>query len=193
MTAETPIKTLAGRLLAITAEVGPVKATGKSPFSGEPAQSIGDIEDALRPLLIKHGVLIRFRGRQLTKVDREWVTEVTAVVGATDLPGEDVLDDWADCGSTPAAAYSFARKSYMKATFHIADTEEHAAGKKPPASGKPPAGGKVTVVSREVTGRLCPEDGGDLELVTWSNHQKKVCCVNWKDADGACKYREDVA
>ena len=191
------VPTLAKRILAIIELVGAVKATGKSPFSGDPAQSIGDVEDALRPLLVHHGVVIRFKERQLTKADREWVAEVTACVDAVDLPGEGWYDDWADSGSTPAAAYSFARKSYMKALFHIADTEDHAPAKNGAKPVETPARQrgadarpKIKVVSRDPTGRVCPDDGGDLELVTWDNGHAAVCCVNWREKDGGCKHRE---
>ncbi len=207
MTTATETRSLVERLLDITAAVPAIKATGKSPFSKEPALSIGDVEGALRPLLVKHGVLIRFRKTDLQKVEREWVVGVTAVVSdGTD----ELLDDWGDCGSTPAAAYSFARKSYMKALFHIADDEDAPVTALPTAgatqtrvvASAPPAanGGRPKVLSREpvideTTDRVrsCPDCGtGALELVTWDNKQSAICCSNWRTEDGACKHRESV-
>ena len=158
MTAEAPTKTatLAERILAITAEMPPIKATGKSPFSKEPALSIEDVEDAVRPLLVKHGVLIRFKTRNLIRAEKEWVAEVTACVGDTQYeshgetysgePG--FQDDWADCGSTPAAAYSFARKSYLKQLFHIAGEDD---------SQQPHGGNQSAVAPRAAAGaKECP-------------------------------------
>ena len=49
---------------------------------------------------------------------------------------------------------------------------------------------KVKVVSREATGRVCPDCGGDLELITWDNGSAATCCANWKEKDGGCKHRE---
>lgn len=207
---EAPAKTatLAERILAITAEMPPIKATGKSPFSKEPALSIEDVEDAVRPLLVKHGVLIRFSTRNLLRADKEWVAEVTAhVATGIDIPDPaspnwlmaGFNDDWADSGSTPAAAYSFARKSYLKQLFHIAGeddaaqnghTDAAAAPQTRPATRGADARPTIKVVSREATGRVCPEDGGDLELVRWDNGKAAVCCTNWREKDGGCKHRE---
>jgi hypothetical protein len=62
------------------------------------------------------------------------------------------------------------------------------AGASPSVSAPTPQ--KVKVLSREATGRVCPEDGGDLELVTWDNNHAAVCCTNWREKDGGCKHRE---
>lgn len=140
MTAET--STLAERLLAITAEMPSIKATGKSPFSKEPALSIGDVEDAVRPLLVKHKVLIHFETRNLippTDTRREWIAEITAYLG---VDGVNLTVFWADSGGTPAAAYSFARKSYLKQLFHIADGDDTHEASTPREPHKAPAGAK---------------------------------------------------
>jgi len=48
---------------------------------------------------------------------------------------------------------------------------------------------KVKVLKRTALDRFCPEDGGALELVSWDNGHAAVCCANWREKDGGCKYR----
>lgn len=129
-------KGLAESILLITNAIPSIPMTGKSPFSQDPALSIGDVEGAVRPLLVSEGVLIRCRTRNLVPPHdgvREWVVELTFHVESTSDQDDTFEEEWADCGSTPGAAFSFARKSYLKALFHIADAEE--AATKPAANG----------------------------------------------------------
>ena len=193
-----PTSTLAESLLAITAKMPKIAATGKSPFDkNQPALSIGDVEDAVRPLLIEHGVLIRFRVRELRRADRDWQADVSAVISGA---GEEWVEDWADCGGTPSAAYSFARKSYLKALFHIADSDDHSA---PPTAGAtrarsaaasaPPAANeerqRVKVLETIPTGRSCPDCGdGDLVVKRLETGAAFVSCTNYP----TCKHTEKV-
>jgi hypothetical protein len=66
----------------------------------------------------------------------------------------------------------------------------HAEAAASPAPGGANARPTIRVMSRVATGRVCPDCGGDLELVRWDNGKAAVCCVNWKQADGGCKHRE---
>jgi hypothetical protein len=108
--------------------------------------------------------------------------------------------DWADAGSTPAAAYSFARKSYLKQLFHIAGEDDTLSnGNTAPSSGagaspsvSAPTFQKPKVISKEDAGRVCPECGADLFLVTWDNHTSKISCSGKINGEW-CKYREAVA
>jgi len=194
MSEQTATETLAERLLAITAEMPAIKATGKSPFSKEPALSIGDVEDAVRPLLVKHGVLIHFQTRNLIAPSdghREWVVEITAMVGRN--LDEEFSADWADSGGTPAAAYSFARKSYLKQLFHIADGEDAVvpqprgqttATARAEANGGAPTP-RLTTVSFESIGAACPDCGdGDLGLKTLSDGRRFIGCSHYPQ----CKF-----
>lgn len=186
---------LGERLMAITADVGKIKATGKSPFNpSQKALSISDVENALRPLLIKHKVAIRFSTRELTRIEREWKADVTAFVGNVPEEGEFFQADWADCGGTPAAAYSFARKSYLKQLFHIADTDDapvaaaprgqNTATARAEANGGTPTA-RLTTVSFEPIGSACPECGdGDLGLKTLNDGRRFIGCSHYPQ----CKF-----
>lgn len=195
--------TLAERILSITQEIGKIKATGRSPFGGTAkALSIGDVEDKVRPLLVKHGVVIRFKTRNLIRPSdgaREWVAEVTAVITDSKFVSDGQSfrgsmfweDDWADSGGTPAAAYSFARKSYLKALFHIADTDEAPAPAAPrTATARAEANGgtptpRLTTVSFESIGSACPECGdGDLGLKTLNDGRRFIGCSHYPQ----CKF-----
>jgi hypothetical protein len=52
------------RLAAIAGEVAPIKATGKT-AQGQTALSIVDVEDALRSLFIKHGIVSGYHWNSL--------------------------------------------------------------------------------------------------------------------------------
>jgi hypothetical protein len=185
------------RLQAITDEIA-VKATGKNPFDRSPAISIEDVETPLRALLVKHGVHIRFSKGAVELVEaKTWRASVEAVVRDV-ASGDAFSDSWQDTGGNPAAAYSFARKSYLKALFHIAEAEDETSA--PPQTNVPPArvsssaprsnGAKPKVhVEWTPVGRGCPECGsGNLRVGTMSDGRAFVGC----DQYPTCRYTEKV-
>lgn len=195
-TLESPTKTatLAERLLAITAELQDegLTPTGRSPFSKDKALSIGDVESAITPLLVKHGVLITFDLRHLIAPHdgvREWVAEVTGVVSCS--PDKEQRADWGDCGSSPAAAFSFARKSFLKMLFHIATTADDAhsdAPQAPAPRNEPKPGNRVKVLETIDTGRFCPDCGESLVIKRLEGGKSFIGCKGYP----ACKHTEPV-
>ncbi len=135
--------TLHQRLAAIELEIGRIKPTGQNEYK-KPALSIGDVEDALRPLFAKHHVLTFWQRKALEKIgDRLWRAELICRLVNTDDPDDRLIGEWEDVGSNPSAAYSFVRKGFYKALFHLADDDEDApreAAASPPAEtkAKPP-------------------------------------------------------
>jgi hypothetical protein len=109
----------------VMGELDGIHATGTNQFSAT-ALSIGDVEGALRPLLSRAGIVIRFAyatdasGKaRLDPIDKGlWQAQLQAAVSGG---GEDFQEDWADIGGNPMAATSFARKGYLKALFHITE------------------------------------------------------------------------
>lgn len=145
MSTNGTVPTLEQRLVAIEAEIEPIKPTGHNEYS-KPALSISDVEEALRPLLAKHRVLTRWRRKTLERIEnRLWRAElIVRVVNADD--GEDAFEEeWEDVGSNPSAAYSFTRKGYYKALFHLADDDEDATRREDP----PPSDRRAASKPRE--------------------------------------------
>lgn len=151
---DKPSDNLHRRLDAVMGAVEGIKATGKNEYKN-PALSIGDVEQVVRPLLARHGVVIRFRlagDTALVRLDgRLWQTNLVVRVVNADDPGDHFEDLWSDIGATPSAAYSFTRKGYLKALLHLAEGDDdgdssgaadHAAGSRAQArQGTPPRTG----------------------------------------------------
>jgi hypothetical protein len=141
------------------ADVGGLKATGKNEYKN-PALSIGDVEQGVRPLLAKHGVIVRFRldhehGGLQKLEQRTWQANVIATVENAETT-EHFEEPWADTGATPAAAYSFVRKSYLKGLLHLAEGEDDEGGSPPPQQER----------KRE---RRQPEPNGHAEAATYTD------------------------
>ena len=113
------------KLAAIAGEVGTVKATGKTQY-GDPAISIADVEDALRSLFAKHGVVSFYDWNEAPITIDKGLLQVDlklSLINADDPTNwrEFRLIDW---GSTPSAAVSFALKRFFRALFHLADASD---------------------------------------------------------------------
>jgi hypothetical protein len=127
------------RLAAIAGEVAPIKATGKT-AQGQPALSIVDVEDALRSLFIKHGIVSGYHWNSLPiPIERtgrsgnytEWQADLTLWLMNPDDPKDTREDRVCDIGSSPSAAVSFALKRYWRALFHLADESDESPSIKP--------------------------------------------------------------
>ncbi len=118
--------TLHQRLAAIELEIGRIKPTGQNEYK-KPALSIGDVEDALRPLFAKHRVVTIWWLSELVHLDaRLWRAHLVCRLVNADDPNDSFQEGWQDIGSNPSAAYSFVRKGFYKALFHLADDDEGA-------------------------------------------------------------------
>lgn len=116
--------TLHQRLAAIQADIAPIEPTGQNEYK-KPALSIGDVEEALRPLFAEHGVLTRWRRKELERIEpRLWRAVLICRMTNTDDHEDRFEEEWEDVGSNPSAAYSFTRKGYYKAVFHLADASD---------------------------------------------------------------------
>ncbi len=134
------LPTLGERLSWITETVAPIDPTGTNQFS-KPAMSIEDIENAIRPLLARAGVVTRWSlvsdehfkdGNQTL-----WKTLLHVTVYRDDDPSDCIDADWADVGTSPTAAHSFTVKGYYRRLFHLADaTDELITTAGPPAKAK---------------------------------------------------------
>lgn len=130
--AEAPQANLHQRILAVAAEIGQIKATGKT-AQGAPTLSIEDVEDALRELLSKHGVDVDYSFRKTPRIVGQEGREGKVTIWQVDLevrcinvddPGDHSVSRISDIGTSPSAAVSFALKRYYRARFHLADAED---------------------------------------------------------------------
>jgi hypothetical protein len=185
------------RISAITAAVGPVEATSKTAATagGKKAVGIEDVEEALGPLLALHGVVTEWTSSapperiQLPARDGTfdvWMVRLRVRLINADSP-DDRMDwaDWADIGSNPIAASSFARKAFYKALFHIAAAEDEG---KPAArdQGTTPAAAKPRNIP---IAHACPECGEGLAIVTTRTGSRFIGHSKWVQ-DG-CKWSAD--
>ena len=120
-------RTLHERVLAIATEVGKIHATGENQQK-KAAVSVYDVENAIRELFAKEGILTRWsfvsmeRYKEPIKAGIMTMFSLTLrvkFVNALD-PSDQFEDEWTDVGNSPAGAASFVRKGYYKALFHLA-------------------------------------------------------------------------
>lgn len=134
MAEKIPEPKLGTRIAWITRELKAIVATGNNQFDqSKKALSIQDVEEALRPLLGEHGVVINWSVKTAAQVDRLWRLDFhVTVFNAEDLDDK-IEADWMDVGNSPSAAASFAVKGYYRRLFHLADEEDQQAiGAAPP-------------------------------------------------------------
>lgn len=121
------------RLASIAGEVKGIKATGRTAqnMGNQSTLSISDIEDALRPLMAKHGVVVRHSWNAEPKVVEQsergfkvYQVDLTIRAINADDPADAVEDRVIDFASSPSGGVSFALKRYYRALFHLADDEE---------------------------------------------------------------------
>lgn len=141
--------TLHQRLAAITGEVK-IVGTGKTD-RGQRTISIGDVDEALGPLMAKHGVVSDYefldppvilyeqptRGEGLLRV---FLVHLLGIATNADDQGDRIERSLFDIGTSPSAAVSFALKRWHRALFKLVedDDQEPAAGRAQPP--QPPAG-----------------------------------------------------
>jgi Topoisomerase DNA binding C4 zinc finger len=198
--APEPARSLYGRLSAVQHGLGRIPPTGKNPFGGE-ALSIGDVEAAIRPLLVEHGVLTLWSYVSLTQLEKGmWMAHLKVRLQNADDETDCHDDEWIDVGNNPMAATSFARKGYWKALFHIAEPGDDklpdAKGGRATAgqahsssSGGSPApstsanGGKLKITEAlPLKGHGCTACGeGELQLKTLSDGRRFIGCDRWPD------------
>jgi hypothetical protein len=121
------------RLARIAADVGRIKATGKTQ-QNQPTLSIVDVEDALRERIAAHGVVTGYHWNTPPTIVGEikgekgtvtlWQADLTVWFVNADSPADMREDRVFDIGTSPSAAVSFALKRLYRALFHLADTED---------------------------------------------------------------------
>lgn len=160
-------RTVYQRLAQVSAEVG-VKATGKT-AQGTPTLSIADVEDALRPLLAKHGLVTGYHWNAPPLIVGTegkltlWQADLTVWVATVDGAGDRLEDRVFDIGSSPSAAVSFALKRYYRALFHLADAEDET--RSAPIQSRRVPQARVPVASRKVVSdERVADDGTPLEV-----------------------------
>ena len=125
VTVLTTSKNLYQRLSAITAEIKAISPTGKTAFK-TPALSIADVEDALRELLAKHGIVTgyTFLSKPEVVTTNMWMVNLRVFFFNADKPDDKMECDVFDIGNSPSGAVSFALKRLFRAVFHLADADE---------------------------------------------------------------------
>ena len=127
------------RLLAITEEVGKIEKTGKNSQQGYAFTEHSEVVSTLKPLLVKHGVMViaETRGRTLQQVTNAKGTVFTqasvcsryTLINA-DKPEERMECDW-DAGEAldtsdkaTNKATTASQKTFLMKLFHISDKDD---------------------------------------------------------------------
>lgn len=124
------------RLAAIASEVK-VTATGTTgrQAGNQRAISIGDVDEALGPLFVKHGVVSDYEflteptSFKVPTRDGEmtmWLAQIVAHMANIDDKGDSIVRKLADIGSNPSAAVSFALKRWYRALFKLVEDDDDA-------------------------------------------------------------------
>lgn len=130
------------RLAAIAREVK-VQATGTTgrQAGNQRAISIGDVDEALGPLFVKHGVVSDYeyvdepKSFKAPTRDGEmtmWQVGITAYIWNADDSQEHLSRKLYDIGSNPSAAVSFALKRWYRALFKLVEDDDDAPRVAPP-------------------------------------------------------------